>query len=116
MIRTQPTTFKGKSIKTKAKSKDYRNWVFNTKFFQENPFSIIEKSIQTYNEKEFTNGMSRTNAEFYNTKIKGKTRETLHLVKSSDQLPNQIKKIKIQEFKEVENQLTTILNSKSDLA
>lgn len=49
--------------------------------------------------------MSRTNAEFYNTKIKGKTRETLHLVKSSDQLANQIKKINIQEFKEVENQL-----------
>ena len=101
--------FKGKSIirlnKTKAKSKDSRNWVFNTKFFQKNAFFIIEKSIQIYNEKEFTNGMSRTNAEFYNTKIKGKTRETLHLVKSSDQLANQIKKINIQEFKEVENQL-----------
>ena len=105
MIRTQPTIFKGKSIKTKAKSKDYRNWVFNTKFFQENAFSIIEKSIQIYNEKEFTNRMLRTIAEFYNTKIKGKTRETLHLVKSSDQLANQIKKINIQEFKEVENQL-----------
>lgn len=49
--------------------------------------------------------MLRTIAEFQNTKIKGKTRETLHLVKSSDQLANQIKKINIQEFKEVENQL-----------
>ena len=64
LIRTQPTIFKGKSIKTKAKSKDYRNWVFNTKFFQENAFSIIEKSIQIYNEKEFTNRMLRTIAEF----------------------------------------------------
>jgi hypothetical protein len=49
--------------------------------------------------------MLRTIAEFYNTKIKGKIRETLHLLKSSDQLANQIKKINIQEFKEVENQL-----------
>ena len=60
--------------------------------------------------------MSRKNAEFYNTKIKDKIRETLHLVKSSDQLANQIKKINIREFKEVENQLTMILNDKSDLA
>jgi len=40
--------------------------------------------------------------------------ENLHLVKPSDELANKIKKINIEEFKEVDKQLMYILKNESD--
>lgn len=49
----------------------------------------------------FTASMTRDEAEFFNTKIRGKTMEELHLVKSKDELANQIRKGNIEEFQKV---------------
>ena len=107
--------FKGKSNTTKAGNSEYRRWLFSTEIFQQNAFSIIQDAIQVYNKQDFTTGVSRQQAEFYNTKIQPKTMENLHLVTSKDKLANQIKKINIEEVKEVEQRLTQILNSNSDV-
>lgn len=60
--------------------------------------------------------MPRKNTNFFNTKIKEKTIENIHLVKSNSKLENQIKKINIQEFKKIEQQLTYILNDNSNVS
>lgn len=41
LIKTQPSVFKGKSIISKSRNKDYRKSFFNSDFFQQNAFSAI---------------------------------------------------------------------------
>ena len=116
LIKTQPTPFKGKTQVSKSRSSEYRKWLFSSAFFQLNAFVAIQNAIQTYNKQEFTSGMSREHAEFYNTKIKGKTVENLHLVASKNELANKIKKTNIEEFQLVEQKLAIILSEKSHVS
>lgn len=109
LIETEPTTFKRKTKISKSRSSEYRKWIFSSSFFQLNVFSAFQNAIQTYNKQEFTSGMSGKHAEFYNTKIKGKTMENLHLVSSKNEFANQVKKINIKEFKLVEQKIAKIL-------
>lgn len=41
LVKTKPTTFKGKNIHTKAKSKEYQKWIFNLDFFRQDSFRVI---------------------------------------------------------------------------
>lgn len=116
LIKTQPATFKGKTQVSKSRSSAYRKWIFSSAFFHLNAFAAIQNAIQTYNKQEFTSGISREHAEFYNTKIKGKTMANLHLVSSKDELANQVKKTNIEEFKLVEQKLAKILSQDSGVS
>lgn len=71
-------------------------------------FLIIENIIISYNKQDFTTSITCKEAEFFNIKIKEKSIENIHLVKSNHEFANQIWKGNIKEFKEVKNQLTNI--------
>lgn len=114
LIKAQPSAFKGISKTHKSRSKEYRNWFFQNHYFQSQAFQAIEKAISQYNNQDFTLGITRDQAEFYNTKIKGKRLNEAHLVKSNNAFANCIKNTNIQDFKEVEIQLTNILNADTD--
>jgi integrase len=116
LIKIQPANFKGKTQVSKSRSSEYRKWIFSSDFFHLNAFVTIQNAIQTYNKQEFTSGMSREHAEFYNTKIRGKTPENVHLVASKDELANRVKKTNIEEFKLVEQKLAKILSEESDVS
>jgi hypothetical protein len=115
LVKTQPAHFKGKSNTSKSQSKEYREWFFESHFFQTKAYEAIENAVISYNSQDFSADMTRDEAEFLNTKIKGKTIEELHLVKSKDELANRIRKGNIEEFRNVESELTNILVDNTDV-
>ena len=67
LVRIQPDKFKHKSKVSKAQSKEYRQWLFKSEYFRNRAFKAIEKAILDYNERNFSRGITRKEAEYYNT-------------------------------------------------
>ena len=111
MIKSQPIQFKGRSAITKARNKEYKKWFFNTEFFDKQALQAIESAISTYNQKEFTKGITRQEAEYYNTKIVGTPMEKLYLLKSTDDYANQIKRINTESITKAKEKLYEIIQS-----
>lgn len=111
LITTQPAQFKHKSNVSKAADQAFRQWLFESEYFQLNYTQFIQRAINVYNLKEYTTGITRKEAEYYNNKIESNTIQEMTLVSSNDIRANAIKNTNIHDIKEVQNQLTAILNS-----
>lgn len=110
LVRIQPDKFKHKLKTNKAQSKEYRKWLFKSEYFKKRAFNYIEKAILMYNERQFSTGITRKEAEYYNTKIN--PNEKIVLLKSSDDLSNKIKRLNVEAIQNVKLQLTDIVQSK----
>lgn len=115
IIKIQPLEFKHKSNITKAKSKAFRNWLFQTDYLKTQANQLIQKGIIEYNSKEFTKGITRQEAEYFNTKLESKSPDTMTLVNSNDIRANAVRNINISDIKEVQNQLQIIFNSNQNI-
>jgi hypothetical protein len=71
--------------------------------------------MNKYNSKEFTEEITKQEAEYLNTKIEDKTLETMTLVNSKDVRANAVKNANINNIKEVQTQLTNILTSNDNI-
>lgn len=71
--------------------------------------------MNEYNFKEFTEGITKQEAEYLNTKIEDKTLETMTLVNSKDVRADAVKNANINNIKEVQTQLTNILTSNDNI-
>lgn len=109
LITSQPDKFKGKSSKTRARDKDYRKWFFNTLFFRGQAFQSIESGIQIYNQQDLVKGMTRKEAEYYNTKIEGIPVDQVQLIKSTDDFANNLKRLSVKSLFSVKDQLSSII-------
>ena len=109
LVRIQPAKFKHKSKKSKAQNKDFRKWFFNSEYFEERSFQAIEKAITEYNERQFSSGITRKEAEYYNTKLS--PNEKFLLFKSSDDLANKIQRLNKEAIQKVKGELTNIIQS-----
>ena len=71
--------------------------------------------MNKYNSKEFTEEITKQEAEYLNTKIEDKTLETMTLVNSKDVRADAVKNVNINNIKEVQTQLTNILTSNDNI-
>lgn len=109
LMRIQPDKFKHQAKRKKAADKEYRKWFFNSEYFKENAQQSIIKAIESYNGRKFSEGITRKETEYYNTKI-NPTKELL-LVKSSDDLANKVKRLNTEAIQQVKIELTEIIQS-----
>lgn len=94
-----------------AGSQTYRQWLFESEYFQKQSTQFIKKAIHAYNSKEFTTGITIQEAEYYNIKIPSKTKNEMALVSSNDIFANAIKNTNINEIKEVKKERNFLLTS-----
>lgn len=83
--------------------------------FKSQASTLIQKAMNEYNFKEFTEGITKQEAEYLNTKIEDKTLETMTLVNSKDVRADAVKNANINNIKEVQTQLTNILTSNDNI-
>ena len=55
---TQPSQFKHQSNTTKSLSQEYRQWLFASEYFKSQAPIFIQKTMNEYNSKEFTEGIT----------------------------------------------------------
>lgn len=111
LISQQPDKFKYKSKKIKARNKGFRQWFFNTEYFGKNAFQAIQKAIKTYNEQHFIKGITRREAEYYNTKVT--PFKDVLLLKSSDDFANQLTRLNVEAIQGVKKKLLDIIETPS---
>ncbi len=70
-------------------------------------------AISQYNQTEFTKGISRQQAEYYNSKLEPKNSENIQLIKSNDLMALKVKKENAESIKKVERELAKIIHFSS---
>jgi len=103
--------FKFLKINNKSRNTEFRRPLFNSEFFKQKKIKVIINAISQYNQTEFTSGISRQEAESYNTKLETKNIDFVQLVKSDDLMALKIRKENVKSIKKVEAELHIILVS-----
>lgn len=113
---TIPKELKYLSTNAKSKNIQFRKLLFQSNFFKQNKINLIKSVLSEYNQTEFTPGISRQKAEYYNSKLEPKDLENIQLVSSKDLMALKIKKENAESIKKVEKELSQIIKSniKSD--
>lgn len=104
--KTIPNKYKFLKIVEKSRNPEFRKLLFNSEFFEQNKVKTIHHAILEYNQTDFTQGITRQEAEYYNNKLESKTFKDTQLVKSDDLMAQKIKK----KIKKVKSQLLNILS------
>lgn len=92
MVKTVPKKFKFLKITNKSRNIGFRKLLFNSEFFKQKKVQAIIDAISQYNQVDFTFGISRQEAEYYNTKLESKNIDSVQLVRSNDLMALKIKK------------------------
>ena len=69
-----PNRYKNLKIVEKSRNSEFRKLLFNSEFFEQNEIKIISHILSKYNKIDFTQSITRQQAEYYNHKLKS-TRE-----------------------------------------
>lgn len=108
--KTLPDTYKHLRIEHKSRNTGFRKVLFNSHFFEQNKLKAITDGILKYNQTDFTSGITRIQAEYYNTKLETKAFENVQLVRSDDLTATQIKNENRKSIQKVKLELSRILS------
>lgn len=108
--KTIPNKYKVLRIFEKSRNTEFRKLLFNSEFFEQNKVKAINHAISEYNQTDFTQGITRQEAEYYNNKLESKTFKDTQSVKSDDLMAQKIKKENQNSIKKVKSQLSNILS------
>lgn len=61
--------YKNLKIVEKSRNSEFRKLWFNSEFFEQNEIKTISHVISKYNKIDFTEGITRQEAEYYNHKL-----------------------------------------------
>lgn len=109
--KTVPNKFKYLKINNKSRNTEFRKLLFNSQYFEQKKIQAISCAISEFNKNEFSIGISRQEAEYYNTKLKSKTINDIQLVRSDSLIAAKIKKENIESINKVKSELKKILTS-----
>ena len=110
--KTVPKKYKHLKIVDKSRNVEFRKLLFNSEFFEQKKIKVITDAISEFNQVDFTSGITRQEAEYYNNKLETKAFKDIQLVKSDDLIAPKIKKENQKSIKEVKLQLSKILSSR----
>ena len=109
--KTVPNKYKHLRIYNKSRNAEFRKLLFKSDFFEQNKIKAITDAILEYNRTDFTSGISRQEAEYYNSKLEAKAFENIQLVRSDDLIATKIKKENKNPIQKVKLELSKILDS-----
>ena len=95
----------------RCQDKEYRKCLFESKLFKDQQQYIIKQAIIRYNKRDFSKGMTREVAQFYDSFIEGRTIENMRLVKLDDIIARVVQNDSLSSIKEVETKISKILSS-----
>ena len=98
-------------ISDKCRSKEYRNLLFKSRLFKTQRKEVIQQAILKYNQSDFCKGITREEAQFYDTFIETPTIEETQLVKSDHIFAQKIKNENIASIQQVQSAISDILQS-----
>lgn len=99
----------------RAKSTEFRKELFKSNYFTKCRLKAIPDAIKRFNDRLYIDGISRQQAEYYNTKIVGKTLEDVQLLRSDDEFAQALKNSSVIAIKAVEQHLRKIMESDQDV-
>lgn len=79
-----PSKLKHLTINNKSRNTEFHQLLFHSQLFKQEKINAITDAISQYNQTEFTSGISRQEAEYYNSKLEPKNSENIQLIKSND--------------------------------
>jgi transposase InsO family protein len=91
-----PNKYKHLRISNKSRNVEFCKLLFQSDFFEQNKIKAITYAISEYNRTDFTLGISRQEAKYYNTKLETKAFEYIQLVRSDDLIATKIQKVKLE--------------------
>ena len=106
-----PPKYKALSRKRRAQTKGFRDLLFKSDLFLNRRYESIIKAIYTFNQKEFSDGITLEQAEYYNTKLKGKLLNDTQIVASNNLLARKVEKENQTSIESVKSEIKNILKS-----
>jgi len=96
---------------TKCQDKQFRDFLFKSNFFKSNRQTIISDAILKYNKTPYIKGISRQEAEYYDSLIEHPNIENTNLVKSDHNIANQIKNENVISIQQVKLKVSEVLQT-----
>lgn len=92
----------------KCNNKEYRQHLFKSKLFKSKRHDIIQKAIIKYNKTSFSKGISRQEAQYYDSFIKSATIDSTQLVDSKHLLAQKIQDDNVASIQQVQTTIAGI--------
>jgi len=98
----------------RCRSKEYKKHLFKSDWFKLERHDVIQKAIIKYNKTDYSRGISREEAHYYDSFIESTNIENTHLVSSKHMLAQKIESENLASIKQVQTRITEILKTESD--
>ena len=98
----------------RCQDRQFRKLLFESQFFKNQRQGIIQEAILRYNKSDFIDGITREEAQYYDSFVEGRTTENTRLVHSKDILANMIQSDNAASIQEVKTKVSEILASGSN--
>jgi len=95
----------------RCQDKEYRKNLFESKLFKNQRREVIQRAILEYNKTDFTKGISRQEAQYYDSFIEGRTIDNTQLVKKKDMIAQKIQDENVASIQFVQSKVSDILKS-----
>jgi site-specific recombinase XerD len=92
----------------------YRKHLFNSNLFKNQRQQVIEEAILLYNKTPYTDGVTREEAQYYDSFVKGRDIDNTRLVRSDDNFSQLIQDDNISSINEVKTKISEILSSDAE--
>lgn len=98
----------------RCRSKEYKKHLFQSEWFKSQQHEVIQQAIIKYNKTDYSRGISREEAHYYDSFIESANIDNINLVSSEHVLAQKIKNENIASIKQVQTKITEILKTESN--
>jgi integrase len=98
----------------RCRSKEYKKHLFKSVWFKSQQHEVIQQAIIKYNKTDYSRGISREEAHYYDSFIESANIEDINLVSSKHMLAQKIKNENLASIKQVQTKITEILKTESN--
>lgn len=95
----------------RCQDQKYRKYLFKSELFKNQRQEIIQRSILEYNRTDFSKGMTRQEAQYYDSFVEGRTIDNTRLLKSNDTFARMVQEDNISSIQEVKKKISAVLAS-----
>ena len=95
----------------RCQDKEYRKYLFESKFFKNQRQEVIQRAILEYNKRDFTKGITRREAQYYDSFIDGRTIDNTQLVNKKHMFAQKVQDENVASIQFVQSKVLDILKS-----
>jgi site-specific recombinase XerD len=98
----------------RCRSKEYKKHLFQSEWFKSQQHEVIQQAIIKYNKTDYSRGISREEAHYYDSFIESANIDNINLVSSEHVLAQKIKNENLASIKQVQTKIAEILKTGSN--